>query len=75
MDSLMLACAGIGLVLVIRICVAQEATFPDVFDLPSQKDLPDPLVMFDGARVATKEDWIRKRRPELKALFQPAWNF
>ena len=33
-------------------------------------NLPDPLVMLDGARVTTKEQWVEKRRPELKELFQ-----
>jgi hypothetical protein len=61
----------------------RPADFPEVSKLPSQPGLPDPLVMFDGERVADKEHWIRKRRPELKALFQhymygympdpPAW--
>jgi hypothetical protein len=46
------------------------ADFPEPAKLPSQPDLPDPLVMFDGSRVKTKEQWVEKRRPELKALFQ-----
>ena len=47
-----------------------HAEFPDVSKLPSRPDLPDPLVMLDGDRVTTKEQWVEKRRPELKALFQ-----
>jgi len=31
---------------------------------------PDPLMMFDGTKVVTKEDWESKRKPELKELFQ-----
>jgi hypothetical protein len=46
------------------------AAFPKVADLPDRPEMPDPLVMLDGTRVATKEDWYAKRRPELKALFQ-----
>jgi hypothetical protein len=46
------------------------ASFPRVADLPDRPDLPDPLVMLDGTRVASREDWFGKRRPELKALFQ-----
>jgi hypothetical protein len=46
------------------------ADFPEVDRLPSHPGLPDPLVMFDGTRVTTKEQWFDKRRPELKALFQ-----
>jgi dienelactone hydrolase len=44
--------------------------FPEVADLPSHPGLPDPLVMFDGRPVTTKEQWYQQRRPELKALFQ-----
>jgi (4-O-methyl)-D-glucuronate---lignin esterase len=46
------------------------AAFPKVADLPSRTDLPDPLVMLDGTKVDTRADWVAKRRPELKALFQ-----
>src|SRR5436190_256378 len=46
------------------------APFPDVSKLPIQRELPDPLVMFSGQRVTTKEQWFKERRPELKALFQ-----
>jgi hypothetical protein len=46
------------------------AALPKVADLPLRPELPDPLVMLDGTKVTTKEDWINKRRPELKALFQ-----
>jgi hypothetical protein len=47
-----------------------RADFPPVSDLPSRTELPDPLVMFNGERVTTKEQWQSKRLPELKALFQ-----
>ncbi len=50
--------------------MAQHRSFPEVSALPVQSGLPDPLVMFDGRRVATKEQWVKERRPELKALFQ-----
>ena len=36
----------------------------------SAADFPDPLVMQDGAKVASREDWNEKRKPELKELFQ-----
>lgn len=49
-------------------CAAAE--FPPVSELKSQSDLPDPLVMFDGKKVTTKEQWEQERRPELKELFQ-----
>ena len=45
-------------------------TFPDAAALPSQASLPDPLVMLDGRRVTTREQWFNNRRPELEALFQ-----
>ena len=46
------------------------AEFPEVASLPHQPELPDPLVMLDGTKITTAEDWKSKRRPELKALFQ-----
>jgi hypothetical protein len=48
-----------------------RADFPDVSQLPSHPGLPDPLVMFNGERITTKQQWFDQRRPELKALF--AW--
>src|SRR5262249_17683197 len=47
-----------------------RAAFPAVDKLPSRPELPDPLVMMDGTRVTPAADWVKKRRPELKALFQ-----
>jgi hypothetical protein len=47
-----------------------RADFPPPDKLPSRPELPDPLVMFDGTRVTTREQWETKRRPELKQLFQ-----
>jgi hypothetical protein len=47
-----------------------QSSFPEPDKLPSQPELPDPLVMFNGERVTSKRQWIDKRRPELKALFQ-----
>ena len=47
-----------------------SAPFPPVSELPVKATLPDPLVMFNGERVATATDWVARRRPELKALFQ-----
>lgn len=43
---------------------------PEVSKLPANPNLPDPLVMMDGTKVTTKEQWVEKRRPELKNLFQ-----
>ena len=38
--------------------------------LPKQTGFPDPLVIFDGSKVTTKEQWETRRKPELKELFQ-----
>ena len=46
------------------------ADFPDVSSLPPRPELPDPLVMLDGTRVSSPGQWVEKRRPELKSLFQ-----
>src|SRR5690349_14570436 len=48
--------------------IAAELSPPD--QLPEQANLPDPLVMRDGTKVTTKEEWETKRKPELKELFQ-----
>jgi hypothetical protein len=50
--------------------IACENQLPQVRHLPVQHELPDPLKMLDGTPIRTKEDWINKRRPELKLLFQ-----
>jgi hypothetical protein len=49
---------------------AADDRFPPVSQLPSRMELPDPLVMMNGERVTTREQWFKKRRPELKTLFQ-----
>jgi (4-O-methyl)-D-glucuronate---lignin esterase len=46
------------------------ADFPDASNLPVRPELPDPLVMLDGGRVTSPEQWTGRRRAELKALFQ-----
>jgi hypothetical protein len=40
---------------------------PDVDELPSRVELPDPLVMNDGRRVTTTDQWER-RREEMKRI-------
>src|SRR4051794_30314149 len=50
--------------------ISESKRFPPVSQLPVHPGLPDPLVMFDGQRVTSKQQWFEKRRPELKALFQ-----
>jgi hypothetical protein len=46
------------------------ADLPPVAKLPSHPELPDPLIMFNGDKVTNKEQWLEKRRPELKELIQ-----
>jgi len=50
--------------------LAAAADFPPPDALPSNQNLPDPLVMMNGTKIITKEQWESKRKPELKALFQ-----
>ena len=45
-------------------------TFPEPSKLPSQTALPDPLLMLDGRPVTSRAQWVKERRPELKALFE-----
>jgi hypothetical protein len=44
--------------------------FPEIARLPARPEMPNPLVMFDGRSVTSREQWVARRRPELKALFQ-----
>ena len=46
------------------------ADLPPASVLPVIKPFPDPLTMMDGTKVTSKEDWMTKRRPELRTLFQ-----
>jgi hypothetical protein len=48
--------------------IADDSLTPD--SLPAQPNLPDPLAFMDGRKVASKDDWTAKRRPELKTLFE-----
>ncbi|MBX9582491.1 MAG: acetylxylan esterase [Gemmataceae bacterium] len=50
--------------------VALAADLPPPDKLPSVPGRPDPLVMLDGTKVTTKEQWEAKRKPELRELFQ-----
>jgi hypothetical protein len=52
------------------IVMAARADFPPASRLPSHPGLPDPLTMLDGTKVTTREQWEKKRRPELKKLFE-----
>jgi hypothetical protein len=63
----------VGLALLVLLCSLRQMSAADFLPadkLPSHPELPDPLLLLNGDRVTTKEDWFAKRRPELKALFQ-----
>jgi hypothetical protein len=49
---------------------SNAADFPPVGKLASNPELPNPLVMFDGTKVSSAEQWHGQRRAELKQLFQ-----
>jgi hypothetical protein len=59
----------VAALLLVAATVHAHPDFPAVADLPSHPDLPDPLVMFNGKRVTTREEW-RQQRILLKDLFQ-----
>jgi hypothetical protein len=56
-------------VLVVWPMTTHAADFPDPKDLPSQKNLPDPLVNLKGQKPKDADEWFQKHRPELRALF------
>lgn len=47
----------------------RSGPFPDPQDLPAVRALPDPFRFFDGKRVKTLADWVR-RRAEIRSLMQ-----
>jgi len=49
---------------------AAHTFYADPQTLPASASLPDPLVFTDGQHVDTREAWLEKRAPELRALFQ-----
>jgi len=65
--AFLLAC---GLLSLCSFSHAFAADWPAADSLPVQKELPDPLVMFDGTKVATVAKWNEERRPQLKEMFQ-----
>ena len=62
---MLLLCFFVGLS-----CGLPGTELPTFEECLKQVHLPDPLVMMDGTRVQTREDWFGKRRPELKRMFQ-----
>ncbi len=49
---------------------AMAAEYPDASSLPVKPELPDPLILSSGEKVASREEWQSKRVPELRNLFQ-----
>jgi len=49
---------------------AMAAQFPASDQIPSQPNLPDPLVSQSGQKVTTRDQWMLQRAPELRELFQ-----
>ena len=47
-----------GLLTLLITVTVMAADFPPPDQLPSRPGLPDPLVMLDGSRVTTKEEWF-----------------
>lgn len=70
MRANLLSVAIVGWVTASFALTSLAAEFPAFEKLEARKELPDPLVMFDGTPVKTRDDWFNKRRPELKALFE-----
>lgn len=70
LHRIILGCSAV-LLLCRPLAGAELKQLPDAAQLASQPNLPDPLVMFDdGTKVATPRQWVARRRPELKRLFQ-----
>src|SRR5262249_23007540 len=67
---LRLAALGATVGLLAAMAGAAPRELPPVPALKPNPEMPDPMVMFDGTRVTSREQWERERRPELKRLFQ-----
>src|SRR6185369_7874065 len=48
----------------------QQVSVARASGFPPQKQMPDPLVMLNGEKVASQKEWFDRRRPELKGLFE-----
>lgn len=58
-----------AIVAVISSVHAAPPAFPDVNDLPVQTNMPDVMMMADGIRVTTPQQW-QQRREEMKAILE-----
>ncbi|MGE3821676.1 MAG: acetylxylan esterase [Isosphaeraceae bacterium] len=68
--ALFVRLAALALALAFAAPALALADFPDVEKLPPRQEMPDPLVLRDGSKVADKDAWFSRGRPELKALFE-----
>jgi cephalosporin-C deacetylase-like acetyl esterase len=60
-------------VFIMAFAIAGTATsgdFPEAAKLPVKADLPDPLVMLNGKKVNTWDQWRKERATELRNLFE-----
>ncbi len=62
--------AGVAAILAACATHPSARLFPEPHNLPTQATMPDPLTMLDGRKVSSRSQWVNRRRPELKALFQ-----
>lgn len=58
------------LLLLAPLTAAAAEGFPAADRLPVVESFPDPLVLRDGTKVTTPQQWRERARPELKALLQ-----
>jgi len=65
-----LAAGLCGVIFAAGAAAAPAPAFPDPSALPPRAAMPDPLIMFNGQRVTSREQWFQERRPELRALFE-----
>jgi hypothetical protein len=64
------ACALTSLATINDTALAQEPEINYDEDKVGAYTLPDPLIMADGRKVTTIEQWSQERRPELLRLFE-----
>lgn len=50
--------------------VGAMSSYPSISELQLSLVIPDPLISFGGNPVKNHKQWLTKRRPELKELFQ-----
>lgn len=66
-NTTLIQCGLAGILLAGRLTAAE---LPNAADLPPNPAFPDPLVTLHGEKIASREQWLQVRRPELKTLFQ-----